>query len=246
MDQTQQRYWQIDTARGIAVLLMITYHTLFDLDYLHIVSLPLRSFGVRILLYPIGSLFLVLVGFSLVLSYKRYLEFNKSIPPFSKYVKRGLFLFFLALAITIVTWIYPHEGFIVFGVLHCISLSIILSYWFIPRPTFALTTGGFLIILGVFFNQITISSPYLFWIGLKTKSFYTLDYFPLLPWLGVVLIGVFIGQKMYPHLKKGHGNLKKTSKIVTPFEFLGRNALILYFVHQPVLFGILFLIFDVL
>lgn len=246
MKTSSKRYWQIDTARGIAVILMISYHTLYDLDFLQIVSLPLRSMSVRLMLYPIGILFLSLVGFSLVLSYKRYLNDKKSVPPFRKYGKRGLFLFSLALIITAVTWVYPHDGFIVFGVLHCISLSIIFSYWFITRPTLALISGIALIFLGILFYQITVSTPYLFWIGLKTSSFYTLDYFPLIPWFGVVLIGIFFGQKTYTILQKKYNVSEKPPKVAIPFTFLGKHALVIYFIHQPIVFGLIILLFGTL
>jgi uncharacterized membrane protein len=243
MNREKQRFWEIDLLRGIAIIMMITYHILFDLDFLGIISFPFQSISFRLFLYPIGTLFLVLVGVSLVISYNQYkLEHGHS-PPFKKYLKRGVFLFFLALVITLVTWMYPHDGFILFGVIHCIGISIILSYFFISKPKISLFTGLLLLIIGIFFMNITISNSYLFWLGLKTSSFYTLDYFPLLPWFGIVLIGLFIGQKIYLPLQRKYNAVQITPLPFRALTFLGRNSLIIYIVHQPVLFAILFVLF---
>jgi hypothetical protein len=48
-----------------------------------------------------------------------------------KFIRRGLFIFCLGLIITFATWIYLSRGFIIFGILHCIGISIILAYPFI-------------------------------------------------------------------------------------------------------------------
>lgn len=244
MKEKLQRYWEIDSLRGIAVIMMIVYHVLFDLDFLHIINFPLQTIWFRLFLYPIGTLFLLLVGVSLVLSYNRYTQKNEIVPPFTKYFNRGIILFLLALLITVLTWVYPHEGFIVFGVIHCIGLSVILAYFFISKPEISLITGFVIVLLGIYFMNITVSNPYLFWLGLKTPSFYTLDYFPLLPWFGVILIGVFIGQCIYPLLEKKYMMRQKTPRVFKPITVLGKNSLIIYLLHQPILYALLFILFT--
>lgn len=244
MQQNTQRYWEIDFFRGIAIIMMITYHILFDLSFLQILSFSLHSTPFLIFLYPIGTLFLLLVGISLVLSYRRYKDKNKKYPPFTKYLKRGSFLFLIALVITIITWFYPHEGFIVFGVIHCIGISIILSYWFIPKPNIALPVGIILIILGIMIRNLTTTNPYLFFLGITTPSFYTLDYFPLIPWLGIILIGIFLGQYLSPYLEKKYITVQIQPQLTIPITFLGKHSLTIYLVHQPILFAILYLFFQ--
>ena len=60
-----------------------------------------------------------------------------------------------------------------------------------------------------------------------------MDYEPLLPWVYVCLLGVFvestgiIRQVNIPKLLGGH-----------LLEFLGKKAFIIYLLHQPVLFGV--------
>jgi uncharacterized membrane protein len=73
-------------------------------------------------------------------------------------------------------------------------------------------------------------------LGFKPSQFYTVDYFPILPWFGVVLIGIFIGNTLYPFNKRRF-KIKDISqlKFVKFFCFLGRKSLIIYFLHQPIL-----------
>lgn len=70
------------------------------------------------------------------------------------------------------------------------------------------------------------------------------DYMPLLPWLGVFLIGCVIGRACYKEKKTLFANRGKVAKAITrPFEFVGRHALVIYLVHQPVIYGIMLLIY---
>jgi uncharacterized membrane protein len=206
----------------------------------------MNNIFIKLFLYPIGTLFLSLVGISLVLSYKANNMNHNQKPSFLKYLKRGLFLFSIALMITTLTWIYPHDGFIVFGVIHCIAISIILSYWLIPRPNIAFLLGSIVIVIGIFFTTFTIDNPFLFWIGLTSPSFYTLDYFPLFPWLGVVLIGTVLGHQIYPILEKKYLKKQIQPTLAKPFSYLGRHALIIYLIHQPILFGLLCIISPII
>lgn len=102
-----KRFWEIDFLRGIAVIMMIISNFVFDLTF----------FGFS---YPL----------SLTLSYYRAkkLKLKKL---FMKYFKRGMKIFSLGLLITLTTYLYLKEGFIIFGVLHFIGVSIILAYPFL-------------------------------------------------------------------------------------------------------------------
>ena len=64
------------------------------------------------------------------------------------------------------------------------------------------------------------------------------DYRPLLPWFGVVLIGLFVGNVVYGSgrvpLGKGAG-----PRLARPLGVLGRWSLVIYLVHQPLLIAML-------
>ena len=228
-----KRLWEIDAFRGIAIIMMIIYHIIFDLNYFGIYKINIYFPPLRIFLYSIGTIFLLIVGISLHLSFlKNQIKV--------KYVKRGLMIFFIGILITIITWSYPHDGFIVFGVLHCIGLSIILSYPFLRLFYINLILGISLILIGIFLTQFSFNFNYLLFLGFRPSGFYTLDYFPLLPWFGVVLIGIFIGKLFY---KKDQINAKSSylseTFAVKKLTFLGRHSLIIYLIHQPILIAII-------
>ncbi len=132
MNKTKnERFWEIDLLRGIAIIMMIIFHILFDLVFLGIVKINLYS-GLNLLfLYSIGTIFLLLVGVSLSLSYSRVINVLSKRQIWLKFIQRGIMIFCLGLIITIFTWFYLGHGFIIFGVLHCIGLSIIFSIPFL-------------------------------------------------------------------------------------------------------------------
>jgi uncharacterized membrane protein len=224
--------------------MMIVYHIVFDLNYFGFTSTDLNSLPSLIFLYPIGTLFLLLVGISLTLSYAR-VQHRLTVSQLRiKYMKRGGSIFALGLLITLVTWIYPHEGFIVFGILHCIGLSILLAYPFLRSGVFAFPIGLFCIIFGIIIRlTVTVDFPWLLWLGFVPGQFYTLDYFPLLPWYGVVLIGVFLGNVLYKNYSRVFSipNYSRFS-IIRSFCFLGRHSLLIYLLHQLVIVGFLYLL----
>jgi uncharacterized membrane protein len=243
--QKSERLWEIDSLRGIAILLMIGYHLLFDLNFYRLYSTDFYSLPAHLFVYPVGSLFLLLVGVSLTLSYSRVERTLSKNQLRMKFLKRGAGIFGLGLLITMVTWVYPHNGFIIFGVLHCIGLSILLAYPLIRFRISALFLGIIFIIVGVALQiMVTVDFPWLVWLGVVPSSFSTLDYYPLLPWFGVVLIGVFIGNIVYKNNTRAF-QLKDHSQniVVRGLCFLGRYSLIIYLLHQLVIVGLLYLFF---
>ncbi len=243
--QKSGRLWEIDSLRGIAICMMIVYHLFFDLNYFRFYLIDLYSMPVLLFLYPIGTLFLLLVGISLTLSYSRAKNTLTPTQLRMKFLKRGSMVFGLGLLITLVTWVYPHNGFIVFGVLHCIGLSILLAYPLLRFRNLALVLGILCVIIGVVLQiTVAVDFPWLLWLGIVPTQFYTLDYFPLLPWFGVVLIGVFIGNSLYTNKKRTY-QLKDNSHSIPAkvLCFLGRYSLIIYLLHQIIIVGLLYLFF---
>ncbi|KYK29625.1 hypothetical protein AYK20_05125 [Thermoplasmatales archaeon SG8-52-1] len=237
-----KRFWEIDFLRGVAVVLMIIFHLLYDLNYFDIYKINLYTGPILIYLYFIGSTFLLLVGVSLTLSYSGIKKIFSKKEIQLKYIKRGLKIFSLGLFITFVSWLYLNEGFIIFGVLHCIGLSIILAIPFLKYRYINLSVGFIMIILGIILNNFTFDFNYLLFLGFIPNQFYTVDYFPLLPWFGVVLIGIFVGNFLYIDNKRQF-RLKNLDKFrfIRFFGFLGRHSLLIYFIHQPVMLALIHL-----
>jgi uncharacterized membrane protein len=230
------RLWQVDAARGIAVLMMIAFHFLFDLWYFAGLRIVLDSGFWLLFARTTLIIFLLLVGVSLSLSHGRVKGKLSQSEMAKKYLKRGLRIFGWGLIITAITFAAFPSSAIWFGVLHLIGLSIIFAIPVLSHRKTALAVGIMLILVGFFLSQITFSFPWLLWFGLMPQGFYTFDYVPVLPWSGVVLVGLFLGS-----LVAGM-NATKLPKNASPFCFLGRNSLLIYLIHQPVLVGLILLI----
>ncbi|MFW6122192.1 MAG: heparan-alpha-glucosaminide N-acetyltransferase [Petrotogales bacterium] len=235
-----KRFWEIDLLRGIAVVMLIFFHFLYDVNFFGIYKLSLYSGYFLIYVYMGGTLFLMLVGISLTLSYSRVKGTFTKKQLQLKYLRRGVKIFGLGMIITLVTWVYLDKGFIVFGALHCIGISIILAYPFLQLRYKNLILGIILILIGILLKFFFFDFYWLVWLGFTPAQFYTVDYFPLLPWFGVVLVGVFIGNSLYPNHKR-HFDLKDLSRYraIQLFCFLGRHSLIIYFLHQLILIGVI-------
>ena len=241
--QAKTRFWEIDTVRGIAIVMMITYHILFDITFLGLYHIDLFTLPMRLFLYPIGTTFLILVGMGLTVSYEHKKQYLSSKQLLWKYIQRGVLIFMLGMVLTVVTWFLVPDSFIMFGVLHCIGVCILLSYPFLHKSSITLPLGLICILVGIALRTTLWGFPWLLWLGFIPQGFSTLDYFPLLPWFGVVLIGIYLGKLLYPHGKRGF-NLPDFSanKAVMFLSLLGRHSLAIYFVHQPVILLVLFIV----
>ena len=241
-----ERFWEIDVLRGLAILMMVTYHLFFDLAYFRIFSWDVSSGVLLVLARMTAFIFIFLVGVSLTLSYSRTqisVKNQEKTNLFQKYLKRGVIIFFMGLLITLATWLIIPQDFIVFGILHFIGIAIILEYPFLNKKYLNLVLGIVFIILGFIIAQFTVSYPWLIWLGLKPSVFITVDYFPLLPWLGVVSLGIFAGKILYTDYERRYNLPDLSSNFLTNlFSYLGRNSLLIYLIHQPILITVLYLL----
>jgi uncharacterized membrane protein len=241
---TSDRFWEVDFLRGIAIIMMVIYHVLFDVTFLRIYYIDLSSIPVLLFLHPIGTMFLLLVGVSLTLSYARVKETLTPRQRRKKFILRGLYIFGGGILATLGTWLYLKEGYIVFGVLHCIGVSIILAYPLIRYRVYPLVLGIICVIVGIFLQRmVVVDFPWLLWLGFIPNYFYTVDYFPLLPWFGVILVGIFIGNSLYQNNKRRF-EIKDLSGflVVRGVCFLGRHSLLIYLIHQPIIVALLTLL----
>ena len=229
-----ERYYEVDAVRGIALIFMVLYHILFCLYFFGIIDWfnPSVVSGA-----PIASVFILVAGLSLVLANRKPLGL----------AKRGIELIAFGMIITAVTWIvYPH-GFVVFGILHMIGVGTILSIpflsekvkWYIPA------VFGILIIDLSFFLEGHTGSLLLLPFGLPYAGFVSLDYEPLIPWFGVMLLGLACGKLLYPSGRcRLLSGLSSMPSLLRPICFVGRHTLIIYMLHVPVIILMVFLLFP--
>jgi len=234
-EDINRRFWELDFLRGIAIIMMIIFHVLFDLKYFGGYDFYLNSGFWMLFGRATAAIFILLVGISLTLSHSRErIKGRKDL--FKKYRNRGLKIFSWGLFISSITWLFLEEGLILFGILHFIGISIILAYLFIEKTSRNLLLGLLFIIVGLYLQTMRFNFSSLMWLGFMPQDFYTLDYFPIFPWFGLILIGLFLGNSLYPNYKRKF-NVPKiaNNQIVRFFRHLGQRSLMIYLIHQPLL-----------
>jgi uncharacterized membrane protein len=231
---SDSRFREIDATRGIAILMMVLFHTVFDLNFFMILPVTISTGFWRWFAMATASLFLLVVGISLVVSHARSAATLSGFALTKKFLFRGTGIFALGLLVTLATWLYLHEGFILFGILHLIGFSVMLSVLFFRFGKYNILLG-LLFIAGGFFIGALQGPVWLLPLGIYPASFTSVDYTPLIPWFGAVLVGLGVGEFLYsggvrqftvPHLP---------DRIVQPLSFLGRHSLVIYLVHQPII-----------
>jgi uncharacterized membrane protein len=151
-----------------------------------------------------------------------------------KFVYRGSGIFLLGLLVTFCTWLFLKEGFIVFGILHLIGISIIISPLFFRFKKWNIVLGFLCIVIGFFFATRT-GPIWLLPLGIHPATFFSVDYEPIFPWFGIVLIGMGLGEFLYPEGVRSFTLPQIPEIVVRPLAFLGRHSLIIYLVHQPLI-----------
>lgn len=235
----------MDEIRGLAVIAMVVYHLFYTMGYVYHIQAGAAAFLFLRPFSPIVPIvFITISGISSQLSRSN--------------IRRGAKLLPIAAAVTLVTVLITPQSAIYFGILHFLSIAVLL-YGFIKRwldqiplklglviflvlylITYGIPSGvlGIPGILSVSLPTQLYSTNFLFPLGFPGPGFTSADYFPIFPNLFLFLFGTYLGK--YALLGKFPAFLYK--KRVPFLAFTGRHALWIYILHQPVIFGILWLI----
>jgi uncharacterized membrane protein len=233
------RYWEIDALRGVAIVWMVGFHLTWDLVTYGLVRADMGRGPWPWFSRIIATTFLTLVGVSLVISDSR----GGSSRRFSKYLLRGAKVFGLGLVITLVTYLIFGDDFVVFGILHLIGFTIVAAYPFLPyrRRWASLFAGLAFLAAGSYLNGQTALTPWFIWLGVNELGRGMVDWYPVLPWFGMALIGIWIGHALYRGGQRQFALPDRSgAPAIRELAFLGRHSLLIYMAHQPILVGILF------
>jgi len=231
------RYPELDFLRGFAFLGMAAYHLLFDLFYFYGFPIAVREGYLLVMGRTVACTFLILVGIGSTISLSRL--------PHREWWRRSLFrairIGIAAAVVTLVTGAMVPDAIIRFGILHLIAASALFAPIFFEMKQWNLAIGTLLILMSpIILNELP-NTMALLPIG-ATPPIETLDYYPILPWLGVILIGLGLGHFLY--VPTPHQSLAQIQRLPYPRPILwcGKRALFLYMVHQPVLMLLLWLV----
>jgi uncharacterized membrane protein len=232
------RFWEVDAARGVAIIMMIVYHSAYDLDTLGGYDIQSTSGHWALFADLTAGLFLFLVGVSLAISRARTSLTGWRL--FGKYLARGLRILAYGMVLTVVL-LALGMGVVAFGILQLIGVSIILAYPFLGLRLTNLVLGAIIFAAGqyVLAQDLYSESFWLLPFGVVPEGVVMPDYRPLLPWFGVVLIGLFFGNVVYGDGRRPAVLTDKTPVPARPLLPLGRNSLLVYLIHQPIVIALL-------
>ena len=234
-------YGLLDTVRGVCILSMAAYHGMYDLvDIFGLPSAWYTGLPGYIWQQSICWTFILLSGMCWQLS--------------RHHVKRGLLLVGCGAAISLITWLAMPSQRILYGVLNLLGLSALLliplDKLFRKVPAWA-GLGGALLLFALtknvsrgslgFEGLVLCQLPNWLYatdlfavVGFPSPTFWSTDYFPLLPWFFLFCAGYFL----WGLLSQSERAKERLAPGVRPLSFLGRHSLIIYLAHQPVLMGV--------
>ena len=227
----KDRFAVLDAWRSAAVLLMLIYHFLFDLYIFGVMSAgQLFSTPLNVMQKFICCSFILLAGMS-----ARFSRSN---------LRHGLIV--LAAGVVVETGAAVGGQTIRFGILMFMGASMLLYHflgkWFqkIPGLLTAVGSGALYFLTDWFTSGVRVQAVWLYPLGFMYPGFFSADYFPLMPWFFLFLIGTVLGGWCLEH--------RESSLLSTPLPaaltWPGRHSLIIYVLHQPVLYGISYLIWG--
>lgn len=236
--RSSRRIVWIDVARGLAIVAMAVYHFAWDLQHFGYVTPPTIDVGGWKMFARVdASSFLFLVGVSLVLAHYPAIRWK----PFWKRMAQ---IVAGAAAITLVTYFVTPDTFIFFGILHSIALASLVGLAFLRAPpVLTIFAAVFAFVAPWYLRSTIFNFPPLWFAGLSETIPRSNDYVPLFPWLAPLLFGVALSR-----IAKNTGlfnwlrdRAPPTGAITSLVTFGGRHSLAVYLLHQPVLFGLVFL-----
>jgi uncharacterized membrane protein len=229
------RIWEIDFLRGLSIILMLFYHAGFDLAELCGirtilgVRLNIDGFILKTLVIVFAGLFVLLCGMSSTLTRNN--------------IRRAWKLLGIALLVTCASYIFNPAEAIHFGILHCLGTCILIYGWTLEKAKPWLSAAAAAVVFGLsaaiplLLKNTPIHTDWLLPFGIISDTYGSLDYFPLLPWLGVFFTGAALGKWLYADRQSRIRKIIPESVI----NRAGRHSLLIYVVHQPIFLAILYL-----
>ena len=223
-----KRVEALDVWRSLCVFGMVVYHALYDLALFgRLDGAVLRTLPVQALRWSVAAGFILISGIVSRLSRNG--------------LRRGFAVFCAGVAVTLATtW----AGLPVrFGILHFLGVAMMLCARLRPmlfpeergpRPWQPVLFLALFALTAVWTGHVTVSARWLYPLGFRCEGFYSADYYPLLPWIFLYALGAWLGGVILVHRDKG----LFTRRFPPALTFAGRHSLLIYLLHQPVLYGL--------
>ena len=222
----------LDVWRSLAILLMMVYHILYDLHVFGILGREavFSPWPMSVRFAAVGS-FMLISGMVVRFSHNS--------------IRRGAIVFCCGLLVSLVMHFVGEP--VQFGVLH--NLGFMMMAYGALSPRLKVPRGiWFPIVCVVVFGityyinaDVRVNTNLLVPLGLYPEDFYSADYYPIFPWSMAFALGVWLGGYL-PQWREKLPLLRQ--RFHPALSIAGRHSLIIYLAHQPVFYGICWLIFG--
>lgn len=230
---TQSRLLALDIARSTALLGMVAFHIVFDLQMFGLLpfgttATPFFYWQARI----VAGSFLFLAGFSLWLAHGQAIRW----PAFWR---RWIKLAAAAGLVSAATYAAFPAYFVYFGILHCIAASSLIGLLFLRLPAPVIAAAAAAIMAASYhLPSEAFNAPLLRFLGLATLPAETLDFEPLFPWVGPFLLGL-AAAKLAARLNLLRLLDLRATRTLEALALPGQHSLLIYLLHQPILLGLI-------
>lgn len=253
------RFNEIDFLKGLAIITMIISHVFYFKYQMNMGTLDFNSSWYKFLTKFAQIVFITCIGINLSLSYQknRNTNTNANTNANNNYIKKQLqrvvIIGIFALTLSYLTYLTHGEKYIKFGILHFASIAILLMMWLVNYNSIVFIILVIICLLQVFKKHLIelsakIMHPFLIFVtGIYNPKYYSLDYFPLIPWLIFICFGILIGNYLYKNYIRQfsisdtiNNFISNKNNIISPFVLLlGKYSFLVYLLHIPILYFIL-------
>ncbi|MFZ1682192.1 MAG: heparan-alpha-glucosaminide N-acetyltransferase, partial [Rhizobiaceae bacterium] len=223
----------IDIARGAALVAMAVYHFTWDLEHFgYAIPGLTASGGWKLFARAIASTFLFIAGISLVIGHGERIRLR----PF---LRRTATVAGAALAISIVTWLLFPGSFVFFGILHHIAIAGVVGLAVLRLPASVLAALALVaFIIGNGWQSPVFDPRPAAWIGFSQSAPRSNDFVPLFPWLAASFLGMAAWKAAAAFGLSSRLAAIRAGGVLRPLAAAGRHSLLIYLLHQPILFGL--------
>lgn len=232
----------IDLLKGIAILGMVVLHYLYVLNNAQLIGEAVIFSWPYVVASRIVAI--TFVGLSTTVLWYRSKRVVTNISWFRSLAKQVIKLTLAAVLVSLATYWWLGDSYVRFGILHLLALSTLINGLLfrlrLPRWWY-LFFGALVVTMGV----IVVSRRYpvygLEWLGIVSKNFASVDYVPVLPWLGITWLSVLVAPNLIRTAQSMQPGLE-VDKNWSWLFFCGRHSLAIYLLHIPFLLGLLWII----
>ncbi len=228
----KNRIFELDFLRGIGIIFVVIYHTLYDLQSIYGLQVGMGGTQAATWAYSFTTMLILVSGASAWLGRHT--------------AKRGMVVLACAYIITLATTLALPSMYIRFGILHMMGFSMLITAAlkkYHVKASVIVPTALFVIVAGIWFYTLRVPFGFLYPLGLISPDYMTIDHYPLMPFGGIFLLGYSFSMGYYCD---GKSPFAGNNYIESPITFAGRHSLTIYMLHQPLVLGALWVIFHVL